>query len=219
MHIMMKPLFWMMGKLNPKMKVVPLQSIPMRSFELLEQYRGKSDAPEMRGSIIDLGGGGEGVIGQVLGRSVTAVDIRQDELEEAPDGPFKVVADARALPFENERFYCATAFYFLMYLKPEDYRAVIAEASRVLKTGGRLVIWDTVIPKAEVANEQLFVVPVQIELPKKKDFTAYGAKWATRELNPDMLCHIAAEYGLRVEANEINGQAFKLVLIKDTKLI
>lgn|GEM_PF-1587750 len=39
--------------------------------------------------ILDLGGGGEGVIGQLRGRQVTAVDIRQEELDEAPAGPTK----------------------------------------------------------------------------------------------------------------------------------
>ena len=37
-----------------------------------------------------------------------------------------------------------TAFYFLMYLFPEDMGAVFSEAARVLKSGGRMYIWDAV---------------------------------------------------------------------------
>ena len=35
---------------------------------------------------LDLGGGGEGVIGRIYREWVVAIDTRQDELDEAPDG-------------------------------------------------------------------------------------------------------------------------------------
>lgn len=41
--------------------------------------------------ILDLGGGGEGVIGLIYGGQVTAIDNRQEELDEAPKGPVKLV--------------------------------------------------------------------------------------------------------------------------------
>ena len=158
------PILFNLLKLNPKMKVVPRQSVAFESFKILEAYRHKSEDPERMGSIIDLGGGGEGIVGQIMGRAVTAVDIREDELLEAPEGPFKVVADARALPFEADAFYCATAFYFLMYLKPEDFKAVFDEAFRVLKTSGRFVIWDATIPESNNSKKRLFVVPIRIAM-------------------------------------------------------
>lgn len=39
---------------------------------------------DLKGSILDVGGGGEAVIGQVYGDRVTAIDNRQEELDEAP---------------------------------------------------------------------------------------------------------------------------------------
>jgi len=78
--------------------------------------------------ILDLGGGGEGVIGQLRGQQVVAVDIRKEELDEAPSGPVKVVADASALPFPDSSFDAATAFFFLMYVSATDRPAVLREA-------------------------------------------------------------------------------------------
>jgi hypothetical protein len=54
---------------------------------------------ESGGPILDIGGGGEGVIGRLKGRQVVAIDIRLDELVETVDGPQKVVMDARKLSF------------------------------------------------------------------------------------------------------------------------
>jgi len=51
------------------------------------------------GLILDIGGGGEGVIGQIKGKDVIAIDISKEELEETPDGPLKIVMDARELQF------------------------------------------------------------------------------------------------------------------------
>ena len=46
------------------------------------------------GRILDLGGGGEGVIGRIYGRAVTAIDIRPDELEDAPGDFERICMDA-----------------------------------------------------------------------------------------------------------------------------
>jgi len=198
-------------RLNPKMKVVPRQTIHQASFKILEAYRHKSDHPDHMGSILDLGGGGEGVIGQVMGRAVTAIDIREDELLEAPEGPFKVVADARALPFDGETFYCATAFYFLMYLKSQDLNAVFNEVFRVLKPSGRFVIWDVTIPEAKRETKRLFVVPLKIDGYSN---TAYGAPWASRVLNAQQLIQIATAAGFKLEQNLGSDNKIHLVFAK-----
>ena len=39
---------------------------------------------ELQGKILDIGGGGEGIIGRLYGPQVIAIDYRQDELDEAP---------------------------------------------------------------------------------------------------------------------------------------
>ncbi len=102
----------------------------------------------LQGEILDVGGGGEGVIGRIYQAQVTAVDNRQDELDEAPSGFRKLLMDARALAFPAASFDHVTAFYALMYMPKEAQAQAVAEAARVLKPGGTFHIWDANIASA-----------------------------------------------------------------------
>ncbi len=123
----------------------------------------------LTGRILDLGGGGEGVIGRVYGGQVTAIDTRQEELDEAPDGFEKVVMDARQLTFDDATFDHVTAFFTMMYISTSDHEQVLREAYRVLKTGGCLHVWDTAIETA-----QPFVVQLDIDADGTPVHTGYG---------------------------------------------
>lgn len=65
------------GSLGKRMYVMPTQVVNVK------------DTFESQQRILDLGGGGEGVIGQLRGQQVVAVDLRQNELDEAPSGAVK----------------------------------------------------------------------------------------------------------------------------------
>lgn len=97
---------------------------------------------ELYGSILDIGGGGEGIIGRIYGEQVTAIDNRQEELDEAPDGFEKRLMDAAELRFADLSFQHVTSFFTLMFMDEATQRAAIREAARVLRHGGRLHIWD-----------------------------------------------------------------------------
>lgn len=64
------------------------------------------------GGILDIGGGGEGVIGLCYGEKVVAIDLRKDELEQAPDGPLKIVMDAKELSFLEDSFDAVASFLY-----------------------------------------------------------------------------------------------------------
>ena len=49
---------------------------------------------DLIGSILDIGGGGEAVIGQIYGDNVLAIDISQEELDEAPAVSYTHLATA-----------------------------------------------------------------------------------------------------------------------------
>ena len=66
---------------------------------------------DLNGSILDIGGGGEAVIGQIYGGRVTAVDNCQEELDGAPDCCTKLLADAEELPFPDASFDNVTFFW------------------------------------------------------------------------------------------------------------
>ncbi|MBU1049666.1 methyltransferase domain-containing protein [Candidatus Bipolaricaulota bacterium] len=162
--------------------------------------------------ILDLGGGGEGVIGQLRGRQVVAIDTRRQELEECASGPLKVVADATDLPFLDNAFDAITAFFFLMYVPAAGRASVLREARRVLRQGGVFHIWDAEIPPRDGRTQQLFVVPVRAELPDRTIQTGYGVRWDGSELSVDAVAQLAQEAGFTVDKITRAGAHFQLTL-------
>jgi len=129
------------------------------------------------GLILDIGGGGEGVIGQLKGRQVVAIDLLKRELQDAPGEPLlKIVMDARDLKFLDKAFDTATVFFTFMYIAPADHAKVFQELHRVLRPGGRLLIWDPIFPaKADPAKPRI-MYPLHVKLPAKEINTGYGVK-------------------------------------------
>lgn len=131
-----------------------------------------------RGLILDIGGGGEGVIAQLKGKQVVAVDLSKRELEEAPGEPLiKIVMDARDLKFLDTTFSTATVFFTFMYIDPADHAKVFQELHRVLAPGGRLLIWDAIFPKKTDSRQLTVIFPLHIKLPKAEINTGYGVKF------------------------------------------
>jgi len=161
--------------------------------------------------ILDLGGGGEGVIGQLRERQVVAVDKRKDELQECADGPIKVIADACALPFLDESFDAATAFFFLMYVPQGDRRAVLDEAFRVVRPAGVFHVWDATIPPRGDHRQDAFCVFVEARLPDRTVATGYGVPWADHELSAATVVELGRDAGFRVSDVAGNSSAFHVV--------
>ena len=126
---------------------------------------------ELDGRILDIGGGGDGVIGRLYTNQVIAIDIRQDELDEAPIGFEKIVMDATHLEFNDNSFDHVTSFYTLMFMSTEEQKRAISEATRVLVKGGNLHIWDCDILSA---YPEPFFVDVAVQLPNEHISTTYG---------------------------------------------
>jgi len=164
--------------------------------------------------ILDLGGGGEGIIGQMRGRQVVAIDLRVDELEDTPAGPIKVIADAKSLPFLDGSFDAATAFFFLMYVPDTERPAVLKEAFRVLRPGATLHVWDVVIPERDDRPQQAFVVPVQAEFSTKVIQTGYGVTWDGREMSVESIEALALNAGFERTEVRQSGETFHLLLTK-----
>ncbi|MHA2027027.1 MAG: class I SAM-dependent methyltransferase, partial [Candidatus Thorarchaeota archaeon] len=81
------------------------------------------DIDNKGGLILDVGGGGEGIIGILKGKDVVAIDMRKDELEETTNEALKVVMDARDLKFIDESFTVATIYFTFMYIPEDDFEA------------------------------------------------------------------------------------------------
>jgi ubiquinone/menaquinone biosynthesis C-methylase UbiE len=167
--------------------------------------------------ILDLGGGGEGIIGQLRGRQVVAVDMRKQELEDCAPGPIKVVADAKELPFLDEAFDAITAFFFFMYVPESDRASILAEAYRVLRPGGQCTIWDAKIPSRGDRTQDIFIVPVKAELPDRAIETGYGVRWEGRKMTVDDITQMAQSVGFIVVEEVNEGEHFRLTLARESE--
>ena len=126
---------------------------------------------DIAGSILDIGGGGEGIIGRIYGGQVVAIDNREEELDEAPDGCEKRLMDATALQFPDRSFDHVTFFYALMYMNRDEQKKALGEAARVLRPGGEIHLWDTDI---DSAYPEPFVVDLEIVTDRFSVHTSYG---------------------------------------------
>lgn len=166
----------------------------------------------LKGKILDIGGGGECIIGQIYREQVIAIDNSQEELDEAPDVCTKMLMDATALHFGACEFDHVTAFYSLMYMTKEEQRNAIKEAYRVLKSNGKFHIWDTVIPSA---YPDPFTVCLDIDANGTMVHTTYGiVKTDGQEM--ELFISMCQEAGMTLLKKAENNTQFYLQFSKTT---
>ena len=163
------------------------------------------------GFILDIGGGGEGIIAKLNGMQVAAIDVRPSELEETDNDSLKIVMDATDLKFLDDTFTAATAFYTMIYIPNDEKPKVLAETYRVLRPGGRLHIWDTDIP-AESGDKKHFVIPLRIVMPDETVETGYGS--SLKEQSAQTLRELAVDAGFKTSKVEAGEHTFYLELEK-----
>jgi len=172
---------------------------------------------ESHGWILDIGGGGEGIIGLLKGEQVVAIDISKRELEEAPGGPLKIIMDATDLSFLNGTFPTATSFFTLMYIPGSLHQKVFEEIYRVLQPEGKFLIWDLILPTRLDEDKEVPVIMLKIKLPGKELSTGYGTKWPSQNQDLAYYIKLAEAAGFKILKQEEKGQIFSLILQKPKK--
>lgn len=160
----------------------------------------------LHGRILDVGGGGEGVIGRLYPKQVVAIDNDADELYEAPGDFERLLMDAASLTFPDASFDAATFFYSLMFMTADVQRAALAEAARVLRPGGRLCIWDGAFDRAW---PEPFSVDLTIDLDGETLRTTYGICKLDGQ-SMAQIAEICTALGLRPRRTEEDGEHFCL---------
>lgn len=165
---------------------------------------------ELNGKILDVGGGGEGIIGRLYRDQVVAIDNRQEELDEAPGGFEKMLMDATDLQYDDASFDHVTFFFSLMFMSAEDQKQAIMEAARVLKIGGEIHIWDCDIGSA---YPEPFSVDLEIILPNKFISTTYGVGKLDAQ-SCASISKLCADTGLTFITQNVANDYFYLVFQK-----
>jgi len=183
--------------------------LPMKTYETTIQHIKIAD--NIEGSILDIGGGGEGVIGRAYGQKVIAIDNRQDELDEAPSECKKILMDAANLQFDNQSFDSITSFFTMMYIPRDFHMQVLDEAYRVLKAGGIIYLWDAVIPE-NTENYQVFIIHLNIHLQNENITTGYGVGY--RQQDCSYYQQLLSDAGFKIEHIESNDKTYKIKAVK-----
>lgn len=165
---------------------------------------------DLTGDILDLGGGGEGVIGRIYGDQVTAIDVSQEKLDEAPAACVKIVMDATAMTFPDGSFDHATSFYTLMYMTAEQQRMALREAARVLRPGGMLHVWDAAFP---APYPEPFLAEMDIDAAGMPIRTTYGVIKLDGQ-SADSIAAMAEAAGLALAGREEQEQHFLLRFVR-----
>lgn len=166
------------------------------------------------GRVLDIGGGGEGVIAQVGGGQVVAVDKLFSEIVEAcakSPAAHWLNADATKLPCPNESFARATAFFSCMYMSNEIKAAVFKETYRVLQPNGEFWIWD--VPMA--ARSGVFALRLQATLPNQNTITTGYGVWA-KDQSVASLVNLLQQAGFKTEVSAQHKHWFLLKASKTT---
>jgi len=172
---------------------------------------------ELKGRILDIGGGGEGIIGQLFKGQVVSIDPNKRELIEAPEGPLKLVMDARDLKFLDSSFENITSFFTLMYIPTGEHEIVLKEIYRVLKPEGELYLWDVAIPEKKELEKDFYVIPLEVKMKDKIVKTGYGTKWEGRIQNHIYFTELCEKIGFKLIVSKTEGEIFKLILKKERK--
>jgi ubiquinone/menaquinone biosynthesis C-methylase UbiE len=188
-----------------------IKRVLMKSLvKLTRKPQVKVSLEKQEGSVLDVGGGGEGTIAKACGRETVCVDIKKGEILEARSrGAVAnwVLCDACSMPFRDGVFDVVTFFFSLMYIKTlEKKHAVIVEVGRVLKSSGSIYLWDAIIRE----KPDLSVVFVETILPdRRKIYTGYGVRGKEeKEQNLELLSKLAFEAGFKVTRTESHKNWF-----------
>jgi len=162
---------------------------------------------QLKGRILDIGGGGEGIIGQLAGPHVISIDPSERELKEAPSDCLKIIMNGKDLKFLDESFNTITLFFTMMYIPRPDHKKVFKEIYRVLKSKGEIFLWDLTIPDRPETEKDTYAIKLEVDIGDKKISAGYGTRWG-QKINMQRYLDLGKNLGLKVIEQKVNGETF-----------
>lgn len=166
---------------------------------------------ELEGSILDIGGGGEAIIGRLYTSQVTAIDLYPEELDTVPSACRKMVMNAAQILSADGAYDNITNFFTLMYMRKETQIKALKESYRVLKNGGKMIVWDASIDKA---YPEPFMIDLSIDIGQSPIKTTYGVVKEDAYQNMDTVINLCEEAGFVLSDKENHCEYFKIILEK-----
>jgi ubiquinone/menaquinone biosynthesis C-methylase UbiE len=163
------------------------------------------------GWVLDVGGGGEGIIGLLKKHSVISIDTKKSELEEAPGGPLKILMNAADLKFLDETFATAAMFFSLMFISEKEHQRVIQELYRVLIPGGVVRVWDAELQTRGNNKEAYVGIHINVNVAGQEVTTIYGKNWPDHALTCDYYTTIAKSCGFTVRVEQVETSWFYMI--------
>jgi ubiquinone/menaquinone biosynthesis C-methylase UbiE len=182
------------------------------SHSLLETEVQKINLQQLsgKGLILDIGGGGEGLVSRIEGDRTCSLDIRMSEIREAQihgQSSNWFVADGAHLCFSDAVFDIVTLWFSLGYMSNWTTKYTVLEAAhRVLKKNGRLSIMASRIPE----SYERLVFWATFTLPDGTySKIGYGVKGGQNQTLPKIL-ELATKAGFSQHLYEDNDEWFKI---------
>jgi ubiquinone/menaquinone biosynthesis C-methylase UbiE len=190
-------------------------SLFLKKYYIFDKVKLEVKNIEANGLILDIGGGGEGVIGRLKGGQVVAIDLQKDELDGISDGPQKVVMDARQIGFPDNSFGAATAFFSMMYIKTiEDHQQVMKQTWHVIRPAGRLFLWDIDLAERPYPDKDFYFVRLRYRVGDFEKETGYGVRRPNESRDEAYYIRLAREAGFSHLTTERIAHVFYLEFIK-----
>jgi SAM-dependent methyltransferase len=123
------------------------------------------------------------------------------------------VMDARKLTFVPDSFNTATVFFTFMYIKGPDHETVLQQIRRVLKPGGRLLIWDVNF-RERPPDKQYALFRYTAQLPGKEVSSGYGVRWPDGVQDLGYWVALGEKAGFETGVRKDAGVWFHLELVK-----
>ncbi len=170
---------------------------------------------KLDGFVLDIGGGGEGIIGKIYKNQTVSIDNREEELLDTNNDALKIVMDATDLKFINDSFDMTTFFYSLMYMDNKTKKSAIKEATRVLKNGGVMEIWDTELPHFDGGDKDIFIANVLIHIDNNKLKTGYGINYSNKHQTQESIINLLTKNNLTIVESEKSREYFHITAKKN----
>jgi ubiquinone/menaquinone biosynthesis C-methylase UbiE len=118
--------------------------------------------------------------------------------------------DATDLKFLDETFSTATSFFTLMYMKPADQERAARELHRVIRPGGRLLVWDVLLPARFDPVQDIAVFPLDITFLGRTVSTGYGTFFPATAHDLDYYVGVLERAGFTIAARRTTERTFFL---------